>query len=123
MSAAIDRQVSKKIEYSRSMKTKLTFLLALTFLFLFSDSSVVVANDLKDVLGTYDRKDYKTAHKFLLPCAEQGDAKAQNNLGIMYDQGKGVPQGFKKAVKCWKLPTEQFAKITKNQALMAMCLF
>ena len=120
MSVAIDRQVGKKIEYNRSMKKKLTFLLALTFLFLFSDSSVVVANDLKDVF--YDRKYYKTAYKFLLPCAEQGDAKAQNNLGIMYDQGKGVLQGFKKAVKCWKLPTEQFAKITKNQALMAMCL-
>ena len=63
-------KLDKKIEYSRSMKKKLTFLLALTFLFLFSDSSVVVANDLKDVLGSYDRKDYKTAHKFLLPCEE-----------------------------------------------------
>ena len=64
------------------MKTKpLTFLLSLTFLFLFSGSSVVFADDLKDGWDALGRKDYKTAHKFWLPLAEQGDASAQNWLG------------------------------------------
>ena len=58
------------------MKTKLTFLLALTFLFLFSGSSVVVADDLQDGVDAYERKDYKTAYKLWLPLAEQGNAFA-----------------------------------------------
>ena len=74
------------------MKTKqLTFLLSLTFLFLFSGSSVVFGDDFQDGVDAYDRKDYKTAYKLLLPFAEQGNASAQYNLGGMYDQGQGVP--------------------------------
>ena len=73
------------------MKTKsVTFLLSLTFLFLFS--SFVVADDLQDGLDAVQRKDYKTAYKLWLPLAEQGDATAQNNLGSMYEKGQGVPQ-------------------------------
>ena len=53
------------------MNKKLTFLLALTFLFLFSGSSVVFGDDLQDGLDAYERKDYKTAHKLLLPLAEK----------------------------------------------------
>jgi len=82
------------------MKTKpLTYLLALTFLFLFSGSSVVFGDDLQDGLGAYDRKDYKAAHKLLLPLAEQGIVYAQSILGLMYLKGEGVPQDFKEAVK------------------------
>ena len=73
------------------MKKQLIFLLSLTFLFLFSGSSVVVANDLLDGWDAYDRKDYETAHKLWLPLAEQGDVDAQYNLGTMYDLGQGVP--------------------------------
>ena len=60
------------------MKTKkLTFLLALTFLFLFSGSSVVFCDDLKDAEDALKREDYETAYKLWLPLAEQGNAKAQ----------------------------------------------
>ena len=38
------------------MKTKLTFLLSVTFLFLFSGSSIVFADDLQDDLGTDEEK-------------------------------------------------------------------
>ena len=31
-------------------------------------------------------------------CAEQGDAEAQHNLGVMYAKGKKVPQDYAKAV-------------------------
>ena len=56
------------------MKTKLTFLLALTFLFLFSGS--VYGDDFQDGLDAHERKDYKTAYKLWLPLAEQGNAFA-----------------------------------------------
>jgi len=48
---------------TNSMKTKpLTFLLALTFLFLFSGSSVVFADDFQDATDAYNRQDYETAY-------------------------------------------------------------
>ena len=60
------------------MKTKkLTFLLALTFLFLFSGSSVVFGGDLQDGKDAFGRGDYQTAYRIWLPLAEQGNAKAQ----------------------------------------------
>ena len=63
------------------MKKKLTtFLLALSFLFLFSGSSVVFGDDLKDGLDAVNRGDFKTAYQLWLPLAEQGNADAQHNL-------------------------------------------
>ena len=90
------------------MKTKpLTFLLALTFLFLFNGSSVVFGDDLQDARNAIERKDYKEAYRLILPLAEKGDAEAQNNLGVMYDKGEGVPQDYKEAVKWYRLAAEQ----------------
>ena len=65
------------------MKTKLTFLLALTFLFLFSGSSVVFADDFQDGLDAYNRKDYQEAFRLWKPLAEQGLAEAQLNASLM----------------------------------------
>ena len=74
------------------MKTKpLTFLLSLTFLFLFSGSSVVFGDDFQDGLDAYQKQDYKTAHRLWLPLAEQGNAGAQTKLGFLYQHGQGVP--------------------------------
>jgi len=89
------------------MKTKLTFLLALTFLFLFSGSSVVFGDDLKDGFDAVEREDYETAYKLLLPFAEKGDAAAQFFLGQLYNAGVIVPQNKKEAVKWFRLSAEQ----------------
>ena len=99
------------------MKPKLTFLLALTFLFLFSGS--VYSDDFQDGVGAYKRKDYKTTYKLWLPLAEQGKASAQSNLGVMYDNGQGVPQDYKEAVKWYRLSAEQGdAKAQYNLGVM-----
>ena len=89
------------------MKTKPTYLIVLSFLFLFSSSSVVFGDDLQDGRDAYHRKDYKTAYKLLAPLAERGHAGAQNNLGVMYSKGQGVPQDDKEATKWWRLAAEQ----------------
>jgi TPR repeat protein len=41
------------------------------------------------------------------PLAEQGDASAQYNLGVMYGNGEGVIQDYKAAFKWYKLAAEQ----------------
>jgi len=42
----------------------------------------------------YDREDYATALKEWRPLAEQGNADAQFNLGVMYEQGQGLSTAF-----------------------------
>ncbi len=39
--------------------------------------------------------------------AEQGDAEAQHNLGVMYSTGRGVPQDDSEAVRWYRLAAEQ----------------
>ena len=39
--------------------------------------------------------------------AEQGDSKAQYNLGLMYAAGRGVPKDEPKAVEWWQKAAEQ----------------
>jgi uncharacterized protein len=39
--------------------------------------------------------------------AEQGDAEAQFNLGVCYQEGKGVPQDFAEAVKWFHKAADQ----------------
>ena len=96
------------------MKTKsLTFLLSLTFLFLFSGS--VFADDFQDAVDAYKRKDYKTAYKLFLPLAEQGDADAQYMLGFMYLRGDGVSQDYQEAVKWYRLSAEQGVRGARAQ--------
>ncbi|HHF3376382.1 TPA: sel1 repeat family protein, partial [Haemophilus influenzae] len=49
-------------------------------------------------LTAYEQSNYQTAFKLWLPLAEQGNAKAQYNLGVMYGNGRGVKQDYFKAV-------------------------
>ena len=62
---------------------------------------------LKDAQDAYVRKDYATVLRLLRPLAEQGDAPAQSNLGVMYEKGHGVTQDYKEAVRLYRLAAEQ----------------
>jgi uncharacterized protein len=63
--------------------------------------------------------DYATALREWTPLAEQGDARAQNNLASMYFNGQGVPQDYKTAVKWYTRAAEQGdASAQFNLALM-----
>jgi len=53
--------------------------------------------DFQAGMDAYNRKDYATALREWRPLAEQGDAHAQYNLGLMYDRGYGVPQDYVQA--------------------------
>ena len=63
--------------------------------------------------------DFATALKEWKPLAEEGNAVAQNNLGLMYHNGWGVPQDYKEAVYWYRLAAEQeHAKAQYNLGVM-----
>jgi len=57
--------------------------------------------------NAYNAGDYATALAKWRPLAEQGDAFAQSNLGVMYRDGLGVPQDHTEAVRWYRLAAEQ----------------
>ena len=74
---------------------------------LLSLAAPVAAGPLEDANAAYDRGDYAAALRLLGPLANQGDASAQFNLGLMYDKGQGVPQNHAEAVKWYRLAADQ----------------
>lgn len=58
-------------------------------------------------LTAYEQSDYQTAFKLWLPLAEQGNADAQFNLGLIYYNGRGVKQDDFEAVKWFRKAAEQ----------------
>ena len=67
----------------------------------------VIARNYNKGLIAARRGDYATALREWTPLAEQGNARAQYNLGLMYDVGRGVPQDYKTAVKWYRLAAKQ----------------
>ncbi len=65
------------------------------------------AGSLDDGVAAYQRGDYAAALRLWQPLAEQGDADAQYNLGVMYDNGRGVRQDDGEAVKWYRKAAEQ----------------
>ena len=59
--------------------------------------------DFQAGVAAYDRGDYATALREFRVLAEQGDATAQFDLGLMYKIGQGVPQDYAEAVN-WYQP-------------------
>jgi TPR repeat protein len=83
----------------------------------------VNAGSFEDGETVFQRGEYATALKirwpFLRPLAEQGDAAAQYDLGLMYHIGEGVSQDYAEAVKWWRMGAEQgHAKAQNNLGVM-----
>ena len=58
-------------------------------------------------IDAYDRGDYATALSEWRPLTEAGDADAQFNLGLMYDEGWGVAQDSAEAARLYRWAAEQ----------------
>jgi TPR repeat protein len=63
----------------------------------------------------YDLGDYATAYTHYKALAEQGNAIAQFNLGIMYKKGRGVPKDATKAVGWFRKAADQGDAIAQYQ--------
>ena len=59
---------------------------------------VAAAGPLEDARTAEQRGDYATEMALLRPLADQGNAVAEIDLGLMYEHGQGVPQDFAQAV-------------------------
>ena len=62
---------------------------------------------IKEGLDAYNNEDYDKALNILSPLAEEGNLEAQNTLGLINDEGSGVNQDYKEAVKWYRLAAEQ----------------
>jgi len=65
------------------------------------------AGPYEDGVAAANRGDHATALKFWEPLAEHGDAKAQVNLGVLYQYGRGVPQDYAAAHMWFTLAAAQ----------------
>ena len=73
----------------------------------FFDVNCLVKAGMDEANEAYERGDYASAYRQLLPLAEQGHAEAQYNLGIMYSEGQGVPQKDAEALNWYREAAEQ----------------
>jgi S1-C subfamily serine protease len=77
---------------------------------LFDDGSIGVEEESKDhpgVTENYHRKNPIKAMYWYRRAAAQGNVAAQNNLGVMYAKGQGVPQDYVEAYKWYNLAAAQ----------------
>ena len=80
--------------------------LVLAFVLAMSSGSAA-AQTFEESRVAYNRGDYATVLPGLRRAAEQGNAIAQHNLGVMYDKGKGVAEDAAEAAKWYLLAAEQ----------------
>ena len=68
---------------------------------------VAIAQDYDAGLKAAQAGDFQTALKEWKPLADQGDAYAQYNLGLKYDNGEGVPEDDAEAAGWYRLAADQ----------------
>ena len=89
------KDVKQLFGEERTMKMKrIAFLFSFSFLLFLGSFCNVFANDLQTGIDAYTKQDFKTAFKIFLGLAKQGNLDAQNNLGVMYFQKQGLPEGI-----------------------------
>jgi hypothetical protein len=98
--------------------TRITLIIPVLLLTLLVGNPVFAADFQKGV-DAAQKGDFATAMRELGPLAEQGDPRAQFNLGLMHTFGQGVPKDEKAAFKWFTLSAEQgYARAQYNLGLM-----
>jgi uncharacterized protein len=67
----------------------------------------ITLDEQEDGITAYLHGDYAAALRLFQPLAEYGDASAQSNLGVMYEQGRGVAQNYREAMRWFRLAAIQ----------------
>ncbi len=82
-------------------------LMAALFAIVLAFAAPVAAQDFEAGFKAYRDGDYAAALLEWRPLAEQGQARAQAMLGIIYDNGLGVPEDDAGAVKWYRMAADQ----------------
>ena len=90
----------------RVMK-RLAAIICLTTAVLLGSVGVSESADYQKGFTAYKSGDYATALREWTPLAKEGNADAQFNLGLMYDEGQGVPEDNMKAVHWYRFAAWQ----------------
>ena len=85
----------------------LTTILCLTFATFLASAAVSWSFDLHKSLDTIKSDTFATALKEWKRLAKGGDPQAQNNLGVMYRGGLGVPKDDQTAFTWFRLAAER----------------
>jgi hypothetical protein len=88
----------------------------------FSLAVPVAAGPREDAATAYQRGDYGIAFRLWRPLAEQGDARAQAELGRMYDTGEGVAQNRVQAANWYRKAADQGLADILIEELAKRCL-
>jgi TPR repeat protein len=92
---------------------------ALGLLLLSANGSTAYAHYREAGSDAWANGDYAIALREWRPLAEQGNAIAQHNLGLIYKIGQGVTQDYKEAIKWFRLSAAQgFAPAQQNLGVM-----
>jgi TPR repeat protein len=103
-----------------STKRNLTATICLTLAVFLGSGGVGYAQDLQKGLEAYQQGDYATAVAWFRKSAEQGVARAQFTLGLMYVTGQGVLQDNVYAHMWWNIAASTgHADATKNRDIIA----
>jgi len=66
-------------------------------------AGAAVAGPLEDAAAAVERRDYATALRLFRPLADQGDDVALFDLGVMSNNGWGVPRDYAQAARWYRL--------------------
>ena len=70
-------------------------------------AGAAVAGPFEDAYAAYNSGGYATALRLLRPLVDQGNADAEDMLGVMYFVGQGVTQNRAEAIRLYRLAAEQ----------------
>ncbi len=90
------------------------FILWLFFIFASLGINNTQAESFEEGKEAYQAKDYNRALEILEPLAEQGNSQAQVTLGIMYDNGHGVPLDQSEAIKWYIKAAKQGVPVVQH---------
>lgn len=70
-------------------------------------AAAAVAGPFEDAKEAYDKGDYPTALGLFRSLADQGDALAQQRVGLIYENGLSVPQDYAEAATWYRRAADQ----------------
>ena len=85
----------------------------------FGHTATTAKADFAAGVVAYEKADFITALKEWTAAAETGDAKAQYNLGVLHDEGKGVDLDHSAAVKWWSMAAKNGLAVAQHNLASA----